>query len=41
MASGSEQSSYDPYDSSSDDEEYLILNNVAETTLGKSDRAAH
>jgi hypothetical protein len=41
MASRSEQSSYDPYDSSSDDEEYIILNNVAETTLGNSDRAAH
>jgi len=41
MASGSYQSSFDPYDSSSDDEEYLTLNNVAETTPGRSDRAAH
>jgi hypothetical protein len=31
-ASGSYQSSFDPYDLSSDDEEYLTLNNVAETT---------
>ena len=34
------QSSFDPYDSSSDDEEYLTTNNVAETTPGQSDRAA-
>jgi hypothetical protein len=33
-ASGSNQSSFDPYDSSSDDEEFLTLNNVAETTPG-------
>jgi len=39
-ASGSYQSSIDPYDSSSDDEEYLTPNNVAETTPGRSDRAA-
>jgi len=39
-ASGSYQSSFDPYDSSSDDEEYLTPNNVAETTPGHSDRAA-
>jgi len=41
MASGSYQSSFDPYDLSSDDEEYLTPNNVAETTPGRSDRAAH
>jgi len=40
MASGSYQSSFDPYDLSSDDEEYLTPNNVAETTPGRSDRAA-
>jgi hypothetical protein len=39
--SGSYQSSFDPYDSSSDDEEYLMPNNVAETTPGCSDLAAH
>jgi hypothetical protein len=39
-ASGSNQSSFDPYDSSSDDEEYVTPNNVAETTPGGSDRAA-
>jgi len=33
-ASGSYQSSFDPYDLSSDDEEYLTPNNVAETTPG-------
>jgi hypothetical protein len=33
-------SSFDPYDLSSDDEEYLTPNNVAETTPGRSDRAA-
>jgi len=41
MVSGSSQSSFDPYDVSSDDEEYLTPNNVAETTPGRSDRAAH
>jgi len=40
MASGSYQSSIDPYDMSSDDEEYLTPNNVAETTPGRSDHAA-
>jgi len=40
MASGPYQSSFDPYDLSSDDEEYLMPNNVAETTPGRSDRAA-
>jgi hypothetical protein len=40
MASRSGQSSYDPYDLSSDDDEYLMPNNVAETTPGRSDRAA-
>jgi hypothetical protein len=39
-ASGSYQSSFDPYDLSSDDEEYLTPNNVAEMTPGRSDRAA-
>jgi len=39
-ASGSYQSSFDPYDSCSDDEEYLTPNNVAETTPGQSDRVA-
>jgi len=39
-ASGSYQSSFDPYDLSSDDEEYLMPNNVAETTPGGSDRTA-
>jgi len=39
-ASGSYQSSFDPYDMSSDDEEYLTPNNVAEMTPGRSDRAA-
>jgi hypothetical protein len=39
-ASPSCQSSFDPYDLSSDDEEYLTPNNVAETTRGRSDRAA-
>jgi len=37
---GSCQSSRDPYDMSRDDEEYLTLNNVAETTPGRSDRTA-
>jgi hypothetical protein len=31
-ASGSYQSSFDPYDLSSDNEKYLMPNNVAETT---------
>jgi len=39
-ASGSYQSSFDPYDLSGDDEEYLTRNNVAETTHGRSDCAA-
>jgi len=39
-ASGSYQSSLDVYDFSSNDEEYLTPNNVAETTPGRSDRAA-
>jgi len=37
---GSYQSPFDPYDLSSDDEEYLTSNNVAETTPGRSNRAA-
>jgi len=40
MASGSSQSFLDPYESSSDDEEYLTPKNVAETTPEQSDRAA-
>jgi len=40
MASGSGQSSYDPYDLSTDDNEYLMSTNVAETTPGQSDHAA-
>jgi len=40
MASGSCQSCIDPYDSSSDDDEYSMPNKVAETTPGQSDRAA-
>ena len=39
-ASGSCQSSIDPYDLSSDDEEYLTPNNVAKTPPRRSDRAA-
>ena len=39
-SSGSYQSSFDPYALSGDDEEVLTLNNVAETTPGRSDRAA-
>jgi hypothetical protein len=40
MASGSYQSSFHPYTLSSNNEEYLTANNVAETTPGRSDRAA-
>jgi len=40
QASGRCQSSFDPYDLSGDDEEYLTPNNVTETTPGRSDRAA-
>jgi hypothetical protein len=39
--SGFYQSSFDRYDLSSDDEEYLTSNNVTETTPVQSDRAAH
>jgi hypothetical protein len=39
-ASRSYQWSFDPYDLSSDDEEYLTPNNVAETTPWRSDHAA-
>jgi len=39
-ASGSYQSSFDLYYSSSNDEECLKPNNVAETTPGRSDHAA-
>jgi len=38
--SGPCQSFFDPYDLSSEDEEYLTPNNEAETTPGRSDRAA-
>jgi len=40
MASGSGKSSFDPYDLSSDDEEYLTPNNVAETTPRRSNCTA-
>jgi hypothetical protein len=40
MASGSYQSSFHPYNLSSNNEEYLTPNNVVETTPGRSDRAA-
>jgi len=39
-ASGSCQSSFDPSDFSCDDEQYLMPDNVAETTAGQSDRTA-
>jgi len=39
-ASGSYQLFFDPYDLSSNDEEYLTPDNVAETTPGRSDHAA-
>jgi len=39
MTSRSVQSSCDPYDFSSNDDEYLMPTNVAETTPGRSDRA--
>jgi len=40
VASRSGQSSYDPYDLSRNDEEYLMPNTVAEMTPGRSDHAA-
>jgi len=40
IASGSYQSTFDPCDLSSDDEEYLTPNNVAEMSPGRSDYAA-
>ena len=40
-ASGSCQSSIDPYKLSSNDEQYLTPNNVAKTTPGLSSRAPH
>jgi len=40
MASSSGKSSYNPYDLSSDDDEYLMPTNVVQTTPGRSDRAA-
>jgi hypothetical protein len=39
MAYGSGHTSYQPYDLSSNDEEYWMPNNVAETTPGSSDYA--
>jgi hypothetical protein len=39
IASGFRQSSFDPYDFSSDDEEYLMPYNVAETPPGQSNPA--
>jgi len=39
-ASGSYQSSLDPYDLSSDDKEYSTPNNLPETTPAQGDRAA-
>jgi len=41
IASKSGQSCYDPYDLSSNDEEYLLPDNVAEMAPGRSDHAAH
>jgi hypothetical protein len=41
IASRSGQSYYDPYDLSSDDDEYIMPTNVDETTPGRSDCAAH
>jgi hypothetical protein len=40
-ASGSYQSSFDPYDLSRDDEDFLTPNNVAETTPGRSNHTGH
>jgi hypothetical protein len=40
MVSRCGESSYHPYDLSSDDEEYLMPNNVAKTTPGRKDCAA-
>jgi hypothetical protein len=40
MASPSCQSPFDPYDLSSDDEEYLIPNNGTEMSPGQSNHAA-
>jgi len=40
MASRSAESAYDPYDLSSDDEEYLMLENLAKTTPWQSGHAA-
>jgi hypothetical protein len=41
IPSPSSQSSFDPYDLSSSDEEYLTPTNVARTTPGKSYGAVH
>jgi hypothetical protein len=40
MASGSGHSSFDSYDLGSDDEQFLMPNNVADTTPGRRDHAA-
>jgi hypothetical protein len=40
MASISGQSSYDPYDLPSEDDEYTMQNNVVKMIPGRSDRAA-
>jgi len=40
MASSSFQSTYDPYDLSSDDEEYLMPNHMAQTIARQSDCTA-
>lgn len=40
-ALGFRQSSFDPHNSSSEDEEYMTPNNVGETTPGQSDCAVH
>jgi len=40
MPSRSGESAYDPDDLTSDDDEYIMPNNVAETTPGRSDCAA-
>jgi len=41
MASGSGQSSFNPYDLCSDDDEYFTPKHVAEMTPAHSDRSAH
>lgn len=41
MASGSGESFFDPYDLCTEDDENLMLKNIAEITSGCSDRIAH